>query len=707
MSDVAEVRRRVTARLWRAACLHSLPACVALIAPWIILRQLWPLLICVFSVLVYAWWTQKRIATHWISWSNASFSELEDSMHLLANDSAASSAVAQLQRTRLFKKIEQTLHAEASRRVVRQYVSFPRFVIAISWLLALLWYFVPIQTTTSQKKALTSAIQSQQLLALNSVLSVHVTPPPYTKLPAITSAPKEMQIPENSQVRWCVTLPSGVDSEQQALRIQLSNGQTLNFVQQGAAHCAAWQASETVFWSWSADPAKTRIVLKVQLDQAPQIKLSAPTDMVQVLAQDAKQVRIALRITDDYQITQATMHMTLARGSGENIRFSDKEMPIPQGKDSKLREWDKLWSLSELGMEPGDELYFFIRATDNADKNPHITRSPTYTLRLPSPEAAAEETTALPTLVKVESLRSQRQIIIDTEQLLADMKANPKLNPNLIRTRSETIAADQGALRRRYGKFLGEESSLFGDDDGDHGDHDSHDSHDGHGKSGDKAPVDLAAQYGHAHDQEENATLFDEATKKILRRALVAMWDAEKSLRAIAPASALAPENKALEAIKQLQQADRIYLHKAAFTPPAIKEEKRLTGDVLDLKNTSKKQNEAAVIVPEDIRNLLIALQRQDSLPALWSKTARDWVAAQISNEEQRLAAQAAIQDVIDGCATCRPALAAWIRQGISHAELILQGRSVLKPKQNSAFDKAWEASLQNKQPPPANGKQP
>jgi hypothetical protein len=420
-----------------------------------------------------------------------------------------------------------------------------------------------------------------------------------------------------------------------------------------------------------------------------------------VLAQDAKQVRIAFRITDDYQITQASMHMTLARGSGENIRFSDKEMPVPQSKDSKLREWDKLWSLSELGMEPGDELYFFVRATDNADKHPHITRSPTYTLRLPSPEAAAEESLALPMLVKVESLRSQRQIIIDTEQLLADIKANPKLNPNLIRTRSEMIAGDQGALRRRYGKFLGEESSLFGDDDGDHGEHDEH------GKNGDKAPVDLAAQYGHAHDQEENATLFDEATKKILRRALAAMWDAEKSLRAITPASALAPENKALEAIKQLQQADRIYLHKAAFTPPAIKEEKRMSGDVLDLKNTNKKQNEAVVIVPEAIHNLLIALQRQDSLPALWSKTARDWIAEQINNEEQRLAAQAALQDVIDGCATCRPALAAWIRQGISHAELILQGRSVLKPEQSSAFDKAWDAPLPNEQQPAANRKQP
>ena len=703
MSDVAEVRRRVTAKLWRAASLHSLPAWIAILAPWIILHQLWPVLTGVFAAVLYFWWTKKRIDAYWIRWSNASFPELEDSMHLLASDAdtLALSAVAQLQRARLLQKIEHAFSEAACRRLVRQYLSFPRLVIVISCLLAVAWFFLPAQTKPLKSNPLISDIKAKQTLQLHSALSMHVIPPAYTKLPAFTSAPKEMQVPENSQVRWCMAMPSGTESTKDALSINLSNGQTLNFVQGGESNCAEWQASETVFWSWSADAAKTRIVLKVQLDQAPQIKITAPTEMVQVLAQDAKQVRIALRITDDYQITQASMHMTLARGSGENIRFSDKEMPVPQSKDSKLREWDKLWSLSELGMEPGDELYVFVRATDNADKHPHITRSPTYTLRLPSPEAAAEESLALPMLVKVESLRSQRQIIIDTEQLLADIKANPKLNPNLIRTRSEMIAGDQGALRRRYGKFLGEESSLFGDDDGDHSDHD------GHGKKGENAPVDLAAQYGHAHDQEENATLFDEATKKILRRALTAMWDAEKSLRAISPASALAPENKALEAIKQLQQADRIYLHKAAFTPPVIKEEKRMSGDVLDLKNTNKKQNEAAVIVPEDIRNLLIALQRQDSLPALWSKTARDWIAEQINNEEQRLAAQAAIQDVIDGCATCRPALAAWIRQGISHAELILQGRSVLKPKQNSAFDNAWDASLPNKQLQSVNGKQP
>ncbi|UUZ56617.1 hypothetical protein LP419_16855 [Massilia sp. H-1] len=177
-------------------------------------------------------------------------------------------------------------------------------------------------------------------------------------------------------------------------------------------------------------------------------------------------------------------------------------MPLPESADPRVRTWSKQWTLKELGMEPGDELYFFVRAADNAEP-PHATVSPTYTLRLPGPVAADDESTALPMLVKPENLRSQRQIIIDTEQLIADVKANPSLPGATVRARSEAIASDQAMLRRRYGQFLGEESSLFGGEE--------HEQHSG--------KEDVVAEYGHAHDQAENATLFDEATKKVLRRA--------------------------------------------------------------------------------------------------------------------------------------------------------------------------------------------
>jgi len=362
------------------------------------------------------------------------------------------------------------------------------------------------------------------------------------------------------------------------------------------------------------------------------------------------------------------LHLTLARGSGENIRFSDRELPLPASNDPRRRGWNREWLLTDLGMEPGDELYFFVRAGDNAVR-PHTVQSPTYTLRLPAPQAEQmDETAALPTLVKPESLRSQRQVIIDTEQLVADMRSK-KMRDDEVRERSESIASDQAALRRRYGQFLGEESTLFGKDD----DHDGHEGHEARGQ------IDVLHEFGHAHDQAENATLFDDATKKVLRRALSAMWDAEKALRAIQPKTALPPEYKALDAIKILQQSERIYLHKTSFAPPAIKEDKRMSGDMAGSASYQRAQAEAGEIVPANLRDLVQALGGDGPLPALWTRTAHDWVRDRIRDDEQRLAAQRAIQDVADGKPAARAQLAAWLRGGVADAPVLLQARPVVE----------------------------
>jgi hypothetical protein len=278
-------------------------------------------------------------------------------------------------------------------------------------------------------------------------------------------------------------------------------------------------------------------------------------------------------------------------------------------------------------------------------------------------------------MVKPENLRSQRQIIIDTEQLVADM---PRIGAAELRARSEKIAGDQAKLRLRYGQFLGEESSLFGDEE--HGPDDGHD----HGGGGGGAPGgqgpggfgtgDIAAQFGHAHDQEGNATIFDPATKEVLRRALAAMWDAEKQLRAIAPKPALPPEYKALGAIKELQQAERVYLHRTAFVPPAIKEEKRMSGEMAGAASYRRAQSEAREFVPADVRELVQALGGDAALPALWSRTAREAVAG-MGDDEQRLSAQAAVQDVADGCQPCRAQLRAWLRATVQQPVVLLQAR--------------------------------
>lgn len=690
--------KSIAINLYRQICRHRLLSYLAILAPWIILRSVGGISLVLVLCAADLLWIWRQTKTHLLSWLNAQLPELEDSAHcLFESEVQPPSGIAALQSQRMQARLHTVLTPERialmARHLALHVLPGLRLVLMGSCLLGLAVYWLH-PTITSQ--AALPAPNSVSVASTPPQLHLRITPPAYTGQVASQSAAKSLQVPEHSLVEWC--LDRAISTAQ---HIRLSNGQDLllqlneqpnkqsNKQLEGQPDrpmtCARWEAGETVFWLWSADPAQTRYTLKVQLDQAPEIVIKEPSELLQVLNNQTPVIPMAVQITDDYQVQTASLHLTLARGSGENIRFSDKEIPIPQGADKRQRQWTKRWNLSELGMEAGDELYFFVRATDNAAKNPHIVTSPTYTIRLPSPEASTEEVSVLPILAKPESLRSQRQIIIDTEQLLADIAANPHLNPNLIRNRSEIIANDQAALRRRYGRFLGEESSLFGDEhEGEHaGEH-----------AQEKASGDLAAQYGHAHDQEENATLFDEATKAILRRALVAMWDAEKALRAISPKAALAPENKALAAIKQLQQADRIYLHKAAFTPPAIKEEKRYSGDVLEVKNKQRTQSTWEPEVAPELRELILALGKQHALPALWTSTARHWIAANLKDDAQRLQAQASVQDVVDGCQPCRPVLAAWLRQAMLNQGVSLQAQSQFKASTPSPFERYWQQTL-------------
>ena len=645
----------ITRRIVRAAVWRRAPLWLAVALPWILLGSIPGVAVCA----AWAAWDffrlRQRVLDNWTRWVDGAVPDLEDSSALLVQ---AETPVGRLQQQRLLQRVSSAVGRDRLRAIARERVPLGLHWLAISCAAAFaLWAVQRVDTDN----AIAAPAVARAAIAQKAEIIMRVTPPKYTGVAPSQTAPRDLQVPAQSIVEWCLKTPR--DGEPP---IELSDGQVLRL----GKECVKWTATESVFWRWRG----ARFNLKVVPDNPPRITVSAPKEMVHVLAMDARSARIAVEVRDDYAVTRATMHLTLARGSGENVRFSDREVPLPGSKDPRVRNWAKDWSLADLGMEPGDELYFFVRAFDNAGRAQQ-TQSPTYTLRLPGPVETGEESTALPMLVKPENLRSQRQIIIDTEQLVADMKANPRMAAATVQNRSQKIAGDQAMLRRRYGQFLGEESSLFGGEE-EHGDE--------HGASA----GGMIAEYGHMHDESENATLFDEATKKVLRRALSAMWDAEKALRAITPKPALPPEYKALEAIKELQQADRIYLHKTAFAPPAIKEEIRMTGDVLGAKSYRREQAAADEAIPAEVRELLQSLASDGALPALWTREAQDWIRARITNDDQRLAAQRAVQDVADGCVPCRPVLRAWLRGAITEAPVVLQAQPVTE----TSFTRAWRS---------------
>jgi hypothetical protein len=621
--------------------------------------------VMLWAAIDLAFW-RRRVEEQLPSWLNDAVPELEDSSAMLA--AAPNTPLGGLQRNRLLARIEQALDDERLRGIANQKARFNAIPLALAAVAAAAaWAYAAAHGPQYASPAGPGPAAQAAIAAAG--ISLHAEPPPYTRVKPSEGAPRDLQIPQHSKVRWCAVNADAT--------IELGDGQNL---QAAAGRCAEWIASDSIFWR-SRHNASQRYTIRVTPDQAPQVAIAAPNESVSVLKPGAQSAQLNVSVGDDYAIVKATLHMTLARGSGENIRFTDKEAPLPASSDPRKRSWNKQWMLKELGMEPGDELYFFVRASDNAPV-PHVSQSPTYTLRMPGQQGEALESTALPSMVKPENLRSQRQIIIDTEQLVAD---SPRLDAAELRARSEKIAGDQSKLRLRYGQFLGEESSLFGGEE--HGDGDGHE----HGGAGTQGPGgfgtgNIAAQFGHAHDQEGNATIFDPATKEVLRRALRAMWDAEKQLRAIAPKPALPPEYKALGAIKELQQAERVYLHRTAFVPPAIKEEKRMTGEINGAASYRRAQGTANEFVPADVRELVLALDGDGALPSLWSKAAREAV-ARIKDEDQRLSAQAAVQDVADGCQPCRAKLRAWLRATVQQPAVLLQAR----PQAQTRFGQALQ----------------
>lgn len=692
-------------RLWAAVLRRRLPQWLAALTPLALAAILLPAAraFALAAIAIWVVWLaadiyrlRQRLADQWPSWLNASIPALEDSSMLLAAD--AKTPIARLQQQRLQSRLAQVLTGDDYRRIAHTRVRFG-FVPLVASLIAAgaAWGF-QAKPATANVAAAAAPVNKP---IVDGEVYLRVTPPAYTGVAGFETAARDIQIPQYSEVRWCVRKPAGAQPV-----VELGDGQALPIT----ADCATRRVEDSLFWR-TRGAAGTRYNIRVTPDLPPQVTIIEPTELIHLLLKDAKAVQLSVLAKDDYAISRASLHMTLARGSGENVRFTDREVPLPKSADPKSRGWKKQWTLAELGIEPGDELYFFVRATDNAPDNPHTTQSPTYTLRLPGPDAESLDSTALPSMVKPENLRSQRQIIIDTEQLVADLQANPRMSAATLRSRSEGIAADQAALRLRYGQFLGEESSLFGDahghggaehkdkeheDEGGHeeddhkaGGHVEEEHHGGSAKMG--SEVAAMHQFGHVHDQEDNATIFDPQTKAVLKRALSAMWDAEKSLRAMSPKPALPPEYKALAAIKELQAAERVYLHRTAFVPPALKEEKRMSGDIVGAMSYKRAQGAASDSVPAEVRELVQALSAEGALPALWSKSARDTITARITDQEQKLSAQRAVQDVMDGCVPCRTELRAWLRGTLTDAPVLLQARS----SADSPFSRAWRGKEQ------------
>ncbi len=345
---------------------------------------------------------------------------------------------------------------------------------------------------------------------------------------------------------------------------------------------------------------------------------------------DSKTLSISAKISDDFLISNSYLIATVARGSGENIKFREVKIPITE-ENFKSKNLKKSINLSALNFAPGDELYYYWAAFDNKKPEPNFSKSDTYFVVYK--DTTSNDETELPTMamnILPEYFRSQRQIIIDTQKLI---KTRKTANVAVFNSKSNEIGFDQKALRLRYGQYLGEEfeSNITGashdpeenesnadmlkgfvhahDTEGEHKNENKQEEKHNHEQKensnlAEKDPLaSLLEEYVHAHDDGEMNTYFEQSTRSLLKMALEQMWQSELHLRLNEPEKAIPFENKALDYLKKAQQKARAYVKKSGFDPPPIKEkEKRLTGELTKFNDT---QNYKKKLNSNEIRNLV------------------------------------------------------------------------------------------------------
>ncbi len=602
---------------------------------------------------------------------DARFVELENSTDLVFAKQADLGVLQGLQRQRVEQKILALPSVD-----LRQAWPWKTILAAfgIGALLIAVAQYWPNQTAMPEQysaKPSSENAQSASAIQLQKV-RIDVFAPAYTGLAVRSENSLNAKFPEASRLQWQLTF----QPQPQHVNIVFFDGSQLPLQHVGDVWQASRAFNQSQLYRIDVDGMRLaqgkRFRLDAIKDQAPQLRVIQPDRNLSLMEFGQSHWPLSVEASDDYGLGSAQLRIQLAQGNGENIRFSERVIALSgQGNNLRKRYAHQL-DLNSLGLAAGDDVIVQFSVSDRRAPQANTTRSASFILRWP-PEDSTQASGVEGILKKLVPayFRSQRQIIIDTEKLLAEQKKLSKAN---FETRADSIGVDQRILRLRYGQFLGEES-----EGGRHADtvdvaskenpQEHADEHD-HDKPTKKASLSDAnsnqavmEQFGHTHDIAEAATLLDTKTKELLRSALNEMWQAELNLRQAQPKKALPYEYRALGLIKQVQQASRIYLARVGSELPPIDETRRMSGDRTGLQSRndwlSKANNDDSVLL-DFWQALDQAGPNVSALNADFSAM-QAWINSHPARVADRLSVLAALDDVQQQptCTSCIVALKA------------------------------------------------
>lgn len=555
---------------------------------------------------------EKRIALY----LNRRYPRLQESADLLLKREEDLSLLQMLQRNQALQTMEEIYPTiKVPHHVGRASIAL---VISIAAGMLLTSFLKPLDGPKSMGEfKQIKPVAKQFLPPTIKTSTITVSPPAYTQVKKFTSPDFDLQLPEGSTVKWSITFdrpvskPAIIFSAQDT--VLLTSRDLENTIERTITKSGFYQLT----WKNQDGIPQYSDYYKLEIitDNPPGINIQQPDQHLELDLRAEKTIHLAANITDDYGLTTSSIIATVSKGTGESVKFREEKFRFdnPGKITGKQVLATKTLDLTKIGMEPGDELYFYIEATDNRVPRANRTRTETYFITLQDTASIENSVEAsLGVDLMPEYFRSQRQIIIDSEKLLREKSKISKPNFN---ERSNELAHDQKVLRLRYGEFLGEEfeSSIGPQNANDHAgtdediekkfghDHDTENEHNlveepkpasshKHGNETSLANKSNALEgFVHAHDNEEEATFFVQSIKAKLKAAVTIMWDAELYLRLYQPEKSLPYQYRALKLLKEISQDSRIYVHRTGFDPPPLKEDKRLTGDLSDVKSSISK----------------------------------------------------------------------------------------------------------------------
>jgi hypothetical protein len=556
-----------------------------------------PVLVATFFTLCYiddSWRIKEEEVARFL---NSSYPPLEESCELLLKNSSSLNLLEQLQARKTSHALQQINPPSLFNKKIK--VSLVGLVSAVFMCFLLSFLVATFQIKGNNfEDGKTDKTQPKLPVGVNAV-KVKITPPAYTRKHAYEQNGFDLHAEEGANIHWKISTTAPVKD----LKFIYNDSSAISLQPVNEEH-TVWQMDKLVshpgFYQLKMDSAVSELYkIEIVKDLAPVITVHSPRPNTVIDYGEPARVNLQAGVTDDYGVKDVSINVTVAKGSGEGVKFKQQTLSFGTSFSSQELQYQlqKTIGLTALGMEPGDELYFYIMAIDNHNQEKRsdiFIVSITDTARLMSMDGLLNGVN-----LKPDYFRSQRQIILDAEQLLREKDTTSAEN---FRNRSNNLGIDQKLLRLRYGKFLGEEASSNEDNVGDNGL--------GNPEDFGNAGVILDAFTDH-HDNAEDATFLDPETKKQLKAVLTEMWSSELQLRTFKPQDALPYAYKALRLLKDLQQRSRAYVAKTSIKTAPIKLEKRLTGKLEKITEPLTRANISPAVKPvEELREALHILEQ-------------------------------------------------------------------------------------------------